>query len=164
MLKLKNSEVDIQFSDINLKHRYFEKENIISVEIKINFYPKLINDRIVSGTIDLLVDTDKVNCLNDLSGLKFSEGRLSVTINDDGLWNTFKYNDFNLEFGNLVKNKLDVKLSLDEIEFDDKAVVLSLYTFNEDALKKNFDMSSFYEKSILRQMSNKEISKFYTKN
>ncbi len=85
-------------------------------------------------------------------------------MNEDGIWNTYNYNDFTLEFGKVNKNKVEMKLSLDEILVDTKSTIVSLYTFNEEALKKNFNLDNFYEKSVVRQMSNKEIYKFYVKN
>ncbi len=163
MLKIKGEKVKVQSSEINIRHRYFEECNIITIGLRTSFYPILINDRIVHGTIEVSVDTDNVNSLRELNGKEFKEGKLSVTLNEDGIWNTYKYNEFKLSFGEYEDNCVKVELELDEIELKKKSYVESIYTFNEENLNKHFDMSDFYDKKIIKQMSNKEIIKYYTK-
>ncbi len=161
MIKLKNNKLKLQYSELNLKQRLFEKESIVSLELKTSFYPSLIDEDIVFGSIDLTVDCN-IKSLQQLVGKEFNEGKVVVNLNENGNWNSYTFYEFKAKFIEL-NDDITFELTFTDCEIKEKANITSLYSIGNKDVSEYFDLSSFHKNPIVKQIANKEIFKYYKK-
>ncbi len=163
MIKLKNELVKLQSSELNIKQRVFEKQSIVTLELKTLFYPTLIDEQIVFGSIELTVDNSECKSLNDFLKTDFKDGKVVVNLNEDGKWNTYTFYDFKIKFIKIEENDISFELEFTDCKISEKANITSLYTIGNKNIAEYFDLSDFYEKPIVKEIANKEIFKFFKK-
>ncbi len=161
MLKLKETEFKIQFSELNIKQRLFEDKSYVTLELKTNFYPNF-SDYIVYGNIDVTIDCE-IKSLDDLVNSEFKTGKVVINLNEDGKWNTYNFTEFNLKFGLKNMNEIDFTLKTDETVLEATTHITSLYTVGNKKIEKYFNMNDFHEKPVVKEITNKQIYKFFTK-
>lgn len=169
MLQIKNELFQEQFIDMNLRERTYEGTSIVSLLFDISFYPKELNEEIISGTISVVVDTCDLHCLNDLENKTWNhEVKVSVSVSRNGRWEQYDAYDGILSLKKLHQNCIEFQLESkkNELKIDSQAVIVSLYSTstNKEQLTKVFDMTDFYKTPIIKQIQKREITKYYVKS
>jgi len=162
MLKIKNNIVEEKCSEINIKHRTYEKESIITVQINLEFFPKMIDSMIISGKADIKIDLLNIKSIDELCGKKYKGdiGYIKISVNNNGIWEDKSFDEFEVEFKERKENKLRIILNCDDMNFDNYVTIVSLYTCYKN-INDYFDIKNFYEQPFITKIGNKEIFKYY---
>lgn len=162
MLKIKNNNVEEKYSEINIKHRLFEDKSIITINIGLEFFPKLIGESIISGKADIKIDLSDIDSIDSLSNKKYQGniGYITISVNNNGIWENIGFDNFEVEFKKIKDNKIRTILTSDNISFDTYITIVSLYTSRKD-IDKYFKLDNFYKQPIINKIGNKEVFKYY---
>ena len=167
MLELEKENFKVKFSEMNLRQRMFENDSYITAEINTEFYPSFVKDSIVSGVVLIKLDLKNINKLDDLSNKSYKGdiGKVTISVNNEGIWETSTTEDFSLEFKKLNKNEIKFILKTDICNLETISTIVSLYTTSStlDKLSKSFDMSDFYDKCITKEIGKSVIKKYFVK-
>lgn len=167
MLQLEKENFKIKFSEMNLRQRMFEDDSYITAEINTEFYPSYVKESIVSGAILVKLDLKDIKKLDDLSkkSYKGDIGKVTISVNNEGIWETNTSENFSLSFEQLNKNEIKFILETDICKLETICTVVSLYTTSssEDKLNKHFDMSDFHDKCITKEIGKSVIRKYFVK-
>lgn len=161
MLNIKNNKFLVKFCEMNMKQRLYEGESFVSLEIKTDFYPRVCEDLLISGSINITIDCD-IKSINDLNEKVYKDGKVLISLNEDGVWTTYTYYDFSFKVKDVVSNNVSFELELEECSLNETAYVTSLYSVSNKNLSDYFDLSIFYDKPIIKQLSSATIVKYYT--
>lgn len=168
MLEIKKHPFKEKFTEINIRQRNYEKKSFITVQFTTEFYPSIVNDQIVSGAIDLKLDLSDIHALDDLSSKKYKGdiGSLTISVNNDGVWEHQTLDQFEVAFGKRDKNELSFHVEAKDIVFDSVGTIVSLYTTStvEKELEKVFDLSDFYSQTIRKEIGKSTIIRFIAKD
>ena len=66
MLKIQNNEFKIKFTEINIRQRMFENESFITLMINTEFFPALIDESVISGSIEFKLDLKEIKSIDEL--------------------------------------------------------------------------------------------------
>ena len=167
MLELEKENFKIKFSEINLRQRMFEDNSYITAEINTEFYPSFVKECIVSGVVLIKLDLKDINKLDDLSNkfYKGDIGKVTISVNNAGIWETNTTENISLKFEKLNKNEIKFVLETDICKLETVSTIVSLYTTSttEDKLNQNFDMNDFYDKCITKEIGKSVIKKYFVK-
>ena len=165
MLKIKNIEFKEKFAEAHLRQRNYEKTSYITLMATIEFYPKFVNDSILSGALDIKVDMKDIHSLKDLENKELSEdiGSVTISVNNDDIWEHEKSDNFSVKLGKLRNRELEMSLKTEECELNTKLELLSLYTTSskEEELKESFSLDGFYPKTLEKKVGTSQIIKYF---
>ena len=99
MLKIQNNEFEIKFTEINIRQRVFDKESFITLMINTEFYPSLIDNNVISGSVEIKLDLRNIKSLDDLNNKKYNGdiGNVTISINNNGIWETDSRDTFKIK-------------------------------------------------------------------
>ncbi len=167
MIKLKQHEVELKMQELNFKQRMYKDDSIVTVQMKVDFYPTMIDQSIISGGIDVKLDILGLSSIHALENQTYEGkvGYVTVTINNHGTYEYLNVENFKVSFGRIDKNKIPVTFACEEVEFYLVMNMVSLYTTSsdEDTLSKVFDLSDFYDEPIESTVGNRKICKYFMK-
>ena len=166
MLKIENTNFLEKFTEINIRQRMYEGKSYITLIINTEFYPSLVNNNMVSGNIEVKLDLESIKSINELVDKKFSGdiGKVTISVNNNGIWEHKTFDKFNIKINKRDNRILNFNLNTDNCVLETNGIIVSLYTTtNEKKLKKEFDLSDFYENAISKEIGNNKIIKFYVK-
>lgn len=167
MLELENHKFEIKSAELNFKQRNYRGESIVTVQIMIEFFPSLVNDNIVSGTIEVKLDTNKVKSIKDIENNTFKGdiGNVMIAALNNGNFEYLSKDEFEISFKEKNNRKIEFTLKLDNCILNTEATMVSLYTTSTDKkdLKDKFDLSDFYDTYIEKEMGKNKILKFFVK-
>ena len=167
MLKIRNKQAKEKYTEINIRHRIYQEQSYITLMILTEFYPTLVNEQLVSGSIEAKVDMKDINSLDDLVGKKLDGdiGSVTLSIYNDGIWEHQSQDKFKIKINKRNKRELELSLVLEDVELDTIGTIVSLYTTStsKEELLKSFNLKDFYEKPTEKEIANKNILKYFTK-
>ena len=167
MLKIKNINFKEKFAEAHLRQRIYEGNSYITLMTTIEFYPKLVDDSIISGAIDIKVDMKDIHSLKDLENKELSGniGSITISVNNDDIWEHNKSDNFSIKLGKIRGRELEIKLKTEECELDTTLELISLYTTSskEEELKKVFSLDDFYSKTLEKKVGTSQIIKYFVK-
>lgn len=168
MLKIENTEFKTKFTDINLRQRIYENKSYLTLIITTEFYPTLVNENIVSGTIEAKVDIEDLHSLSELEdkSLKGDIGSVTISVNNDGIWEHQSQDNFQIKFGKKTGRELKLTLKTDNCSLSTNGTIISLYTTStsKEVLESNFDLQDFYPNAVSKEIGKNKIFKYYTKD
>lgn len=163
MLKIKDNKFQVSTAELNLRKRTFEGQEIVSLQFQINFYPKQVNEEIVSGTVEVVVDIDDFKELNDINNQTYKgPGKVQASVQINSVWETETYYDFTLTLGMRKKNQIEVTLveKSNTVSFKLPVTIISLYMVNP---KEEYLSDDYYKIPIRKTINGKEIVKYIVK-
>lgn len=167
MLKIENIEFREKFTEINIRQRMYEGNSFITMIINTEFYPSLVKENIVSGVVEVKLDINGIKSLDDLVGKSYNGdiGKVTISVNNNGIWEHESKDKFSVSINKRNGRELEFSLETDNCKFDTTGIMVSLYTTStsNDELKKNFDLSDFYENSVDKEIGNSKIIKYFVK-
>ncbi len=167
MIKIEKTNFLEKFTEINFRQRMYEGTSFITLIINTEFYPSLVNDSIVSGSLEVKVDLQDISCIDDLVGKTYNGdiGKLTISVNNDGIWEHQTKEEFKFEVKNRCGRKLDFLISADNCEIDLSGVMVSLYTTSSkvEELSNNFKLDDFYDNPSIKEVGSSKIMKFFVK-
>ena len=60
MLKIQNNSFEIKYTEINIRQRMFEKQSYVTMIINTEFFPSLVGENIISGSIEIKLDLKEI--------------------------------------------------------------------------------------------------------
>ena len=167
MLKIKNINFKEKFAEAHLRQRIYEGNSYITLMTTIEFYPKFVNDSILSGALDIKVDMKDIHSLKDLEEkeLKGEIGNVTISVNNDDIWEHEKSDNFSVKLGKIRNRELEFTLKTEECELSTTLELISLYTTSskEEELKKVFSLDDFYSKTLEKKVGTSQIIKYFVK-
>lgn len=168
MLQLKGQTYQVASAELNLRQRMYQKESIVSIQAQIAFYPRQVEDHIVSGAMEIVVDTP-LRSLDDLTKQVYQGkiGKIVVSWNMDGVWKSETYYEFQVSFQKRKQNRIELQVeeSSKQIVAALPLTIVSLYTTSssEAELKNLFEMEDFYDLPIRNTIRDRVILKYIVK-
>ncbi|MDD3341480.1 MAG: hypothetical protein PHN72_04775 [Bacilli bacterium] len=167
MLKIENHNFKIKSSETNLRQRLYQEESIISVQIMTEFFPQQVDEKIVSGAVDIKVDLQNIHSLSNLENKTYKGdiGNVTISVNNMGVWEHKSLDTFEITFGNKEGNDISYSVKAEGLLIEEKTTIVSLYTTSRDkeTLSKHFDLKDFYETCTEREIGKSHIYKYYAK-
>ena len=167
MLEINNIKFTEKFTEINIRHRRYEEENYITLLITTEFFPALYKENIVSGALEAKVDIKGIKSLNDLKDKSYKGeiGSLSISVNNNGIWEHEKTNNFEIEIKNIKNRDFNLNLSSTNCSLETTGTLVSLYTTStsEKVLKENFNLKEFYPNPQVREIGKNKVYKYFVK-
>lgn len=167
MLEIKKHNFNEKFIEGHIRQRLYENNSYITLIITSEFYPSLVNDSIVSGSLDIKVDLKDIHSLKELEDKKISGniGSVTISVNNNGIWEHQTEDKFKIKLGKFKNRILDFSLETSVCKLDSSLNLISLYTTSTsiDKLKEVFSLDDFYDKAVIKKVGNSEIIKYYVK-
>lgn len=167
MLKIEKSKFSEKFTEINIRQRMYKKKSFITLIINTEFYPSLVGENLVSGAIEIKLDLEGIKSLDDLVGKSYKGdiGSITISVNNDGIWEHQSKDDFEIIIKKRDKRKLSFELKTDNCTLKTTGILVSLYTTSsiEKELSKNFSLDDFYDNPVVKSIGNNEIRKYFVK-
>lgn len=167
MLKIEKSKFSEKFTEINIRQRIYKKKSYITLIINTEFYPSLVGENLVSGAIEIKLDIEGIKSLDDLVGKSYKGdiGSITISVNNDGIWEHKSKDDFEITITKRDKRKLGFELKTDNCTLKTTGILVSLYTTSstEKELSKNFSLDDFYDNPVVKSIGNNEIRKYFVK-
>ena len=167
MLKIEKSKFSEKFTEINIRQRIYKKKSYITLIINTEFYPSLVGENLVSGAIEIKLDIEGIKSLDDLVGKSYKGdiGSITISVNNDGIWEHQAKDDFEITITKRDKRKLSFELKTDNCTLKTTGILVSLYTTSstEKELSKNFSLDDFYDNPVVKSIGNNEIRKYFVK-
>ena len=167
MLKIEKSKFSEKFTEINIRQRIYKKKSYITLIINTEFYPSLVGENLVSGAIEIKLDLEGIKSLDDLVGKSYKGdiGSITISVNNDGIWEHQAKDDFEITITKRDKRKLSFELKTDNCTLKTTGILVSLYTTSstEKELSKNFSLDDFYDNPVVKSIGNNEIRKYFVK-
>lgn len=167
MLKIENSKFREKFTEINIRQRLYEGTSYITLIANTEFYPALVEDRLVSGAIEIKLDIKDIKSLDDLvnKSYKGDIGSVTISVNNDGVWEHMSQDSFSVEILKREGRELTFKLESDNCLMETTGIMVSLYTTSstEKELGYSFDLKDFYERPVTKKIGKNEIFKYFVK-
>jgi len=167
MLKIEGTKFLEKFIEINIRQRMYEGKSFITLIVNTEFYPSLVKDSVVNGSIEVKLDINNINSINDLIGKSYEGdiGKVTISVNNNGVWEHQTKEEFKFKIGNRNGRELSFCLECDNCKLDASGIIVSLYTTstNKEELEKNFDLSDFYDSFVTKEIGNNKIMKFFVK-
>ena len=167
MLKIQNNEFEIKFTEINIRQRMYQNESYITLIINTEFYPSLVEENIISGSIDAKIDLKDIKSLDDLTNKNYKGeiGNVTISVNNNGVWEHNSCDNFEIKIKERNGKKISFKLETNNCKLDTTETLISLYTTSttKEEIDKNFDLKDFHNIPITKEVGNSKISKYYVK-
>ncbi len=167
MITIENVNFEKKYSEIYFRQRMFEGKSILTVEIRTEVFPELVNNQIVYGEIEVKVDLPEIKKIDDLllKNYKGKIGNINLSMNNDGIWETKSVDDFSITFEKRNGRKLEFSLMFENGKIEEEATMISLYTTSTklEELEKHFDMSDFHEKALTKEINHRFIYRYFVK-
>ena len=167
MLKIQNNEFEIKFTEINIRQRMYQNESYITLIINTEFYPSLVEENIISGSIDAKIDLKDIKSLDDLTNKNYKGeiGNVTISVNNNGVWEHNSCDNFEIKIKERNGKKISFKLETNNCKLDTTGTLISLYTTSttKEEIDKNFDLKDFHNIPITKEVGNSKISKYYVK-
>lgn len=168
MLEIEKSMFEIKFAEIHLRQRMYEKKSFVTVLATIEFYPTIVLDNVVEGSIEIKLDLSDITSLNDLSGKEYQGdiGNVTISVNNDGVWEHQSYDEFSMKFGKLKGRKIEFSCQTANCKLETTGTLVSLYTTTtgQKYLEKEFCLDQFYPNPIVKKIGSNEVYKYYVKD
>lgn len=165
MLKIKNINFKEKFAEAHLRQRIYEGTSYITLMATIEFYPKFVNDSILSGALDIKVDMKDIHSLKDLENKELSGniGSVTISVNNDDIWEHEKSDNFSVKLGKIRNRELEIILKTEECKLNTKLELISLYTTSskEEELKESISLDGFYPKTLEKKVGTSQIIKYF---
>ena len=165
MLKIKNINFKEKFAEAHLRQRIYEGTSYITLMATIEFYPKFVNDSILSGALVIKVVMKDIHSLKDLENKELSGniGSVTISVNNDDIWEHEKSDNFSVKLGKIRNRELEIILKTEECELNTKLELISLYTTSskEEELKESFSLDGFYPKTLEKKVGTSQIIKYF---
>lgn len=156
-----------KFTEINFRQRMYEGKSFITLMINGEFYPSLVKDSIVSGSVEVKVDIQDISSIDELVGKSYEGdiGKVTISVNNDGIWEHQSIEKFKFAIKSRSGRKLEFLLEGDNFSIDLSGVMVSLYTTSTsvEELNNNFKLDDFYENSQEKEVGSSKIMKFFVK-
>lgn len=166
-IQIRNIEFKEKFTEINIRQRMYQDKQYITLMITTEFYPSLVNDQIISGTIEAKIDMDNVSCIDDLVGKKLEGniGCVTLSVYNDGIWEHQSTEQFQIEIKNRNGRELEFLLIIPDVRLEAKGILVSLYSTSssKEELVKLFNLDDFYEPFVEKEIGSKKIIKYFVK-
>ena len=167
MIKIEKTNFLEKFTEINFRQRMYEGTSFITLIINTEFYPSLVNDSIVSGSLEVKVDLQDISCIDDLVGKTYNGdiGKLTISVNNDGIWEHDTKDEFSVKIKERNGRKLKFSLECDNCKMDTTGIMVSLFTTStdKDELNKHFSLDDFYANEVTKEIAGKNMMKFFVK-
>lgn len=167
MLKINKHKFSEKFTEINLRQRMYKNKSYITLLINTEFYPALVGEQVVSGVVEAKLDIKGIKSLDDLVGKSYKGdiGSVTISVNNDGVWEHQSYNEFEVIITNRKKRKLSFELKTSDSVLKTTGILVSLYTTSssEKELSKNFELGEFYEKPTVKLIGSNEVRRYFVK-
>lgn len=165
MLKIRKQEFQEKFTEINLRQRMYQGESYITLTLTTEFYPSFIGEQVISGTILANIDMKDIHSLDDLVGkkLKGDIGKVTLSVSNDGIWESQSYDQFEVAFLKRTGRKLEFSLLMEDVELKTIGTAVFLYTTNKENFEKEFDQNDFYNHPIEKSIQDRKIIKYFVK-
>lgn len=167
MLKIKKIKFREKFTEINIRQRMYKNKSYITLIVTTEFFPSLVGEALVSGVIETKLDIEGIKSLDDLVGKSYKGdiGSVTISVNNDGIWEHETVTDFELSIDKRVGRDLSFVLKTENCVFKTKGVMVSLYTTSssEKEIANNFDLADFYDRPIIKEVGNSQIRKYFVK-
>lgn len=167
MLEIQKNKFEIKYTDINIRQRIYQKDSYVTLIINTEFYPSLIEENVISGSIDIKLDLKNVKSLEDLVNTSYSGdiGSVTISVNNDGVWEHKSYDKFKISISKRNGKLLDFDLEAEDCKLKTKGRIISLYTTStsQEELSQNFDLKDFQNFPITKEIGNSKISRYYIK-
>jgi len=167
MLKIQNNEFEIKYTEINIRQRMYQNESYITLMINTEFYPTLVEDNVVSGSIDIKLDIKDIKSLDELNNKNYKGdiGNATISVNNNGIWEHESCDNFKIKLKEKENKLLDFELETKNCELKTKGRIVSLYTTSTstEELAKNFDLRDFHNIPITKEIGNSKIYKYFIK-
>ncbi|MCI8588818.1 MAG: hypothetical protein HFG40_04120 [Bacilli bacterium] len=167
MLKINNYEFEIKFSEINFRQRNYNGKSYITVNITTEFFPSLVKQNIVYGSVDIKIDLDGIHGIDELVSKSFKGdiGTINISVNNDGIWETNAIEDFTIQFLEREGRNLSFEIQGKDFIYNGSSRMVSLFTTStsKEELGKKFNLKDFYEQSIEREIGKSIITKYFVK-
>lgn len=167
MLKIENSKFCEKFTEINIRQRMYQGKSFITLMITTEFYPSLVENQVVSGVVEVKVDISDIYSLSDLEDKSYKGdiGSVVISVNHDGIWEHQTQDNFEFIILKRCGRELKFKLKTTNCVLNTTGVIVSLYTTSsmEKQLSQNFDLKDFYDNSVVKEIGNNKIIKYFVK-
>lgn len=167
MLKINNYEFETKFSEINFRQRNYNGKSYITVNITTEFFPTLVKQSIVYGSVDIKIDLEEIHSIDDLLSKSFQGdvGTIHISVNNDGIWETNTIEDFSIHFLERKDRNLFFEIQGKDFIYNDSSRMISLFTTStsKEELTKKFDLKDFYEQTIEREIGKSIVTKYFIK-
>ena len=167
MLKIQNNEFEIKFTEINIRQRIFDKESFITLMINTEFFPSLVDETVISGSVEIKLDLKDIKSLDDLNNKTYNGdiGNVTISVNNNGVWEHDSKDNFKVKINKREGKKLEFELETDNCELKTIGTIVSLYTASTstEKLSENFNLKDFHSTPIIKEVGNSKISKYYVK-
>lgn len=167
MLKIQNNEFEIKYTEINIRQRMYQNESYITLMINTEFYPTLVENNIISGSVDIKLDIKNIRSLDELNDKKYKGdiGNVTLSVNNNGVWEHESSDKFEVKINKKEGKFLEFELKTKNCQLKTSGRLVSLYTTStsNEELSKNFDLNDFHNNPIIKEIANSKIYKYYIK-
>ena len=167
MLKIQNNEFEIKYTEINIRQRMYQNESYITLMINTEFYPTLVEDNIISGSIDIKLDIKNIKSLDELNNKNYKGdiGNVTISVNNNGVWEHESCDNFKVTINKKEGKQLYFELETKNCKLNTFGRIVSLYTTStsSEELAKNFDLKDFHNIPITKEIGNSKIYKYFIK-
>lgn len=167
MLKIEKNDFKIKFTEVNIRQRMYEKESYITLMINTEFYPSLIEETVISGSIEIKLDLKNIKSLQDLINKEYDGdiGNVTISINNNGVWESDSKDKFSIKIKEINNKEIYFELKTENCTLKTTGTLVSLYTTStsKEDLEKYFDLSEFHQNPIIKDIGNSKIYKYYLK-
>lgn len=167
MLKINETEFKIKFTEIHIRQRMYQGNSYLTLLITTEFFPTFVDQNVVSGAIEVKLDIKDIHSLDELEGKSYQGeiGNVTISVQNDGVWEHQSQDCFEVNIQKRHGRELEFTLLTDCCQLQATGTLVSLYTTNTSLkeLKKQFDLSDFYEKPLEKEIGNHKIYKYYVK-
>jgi len=167
MLKIQDNKFKIKFSEANIRHRIFQNESYITLIINTEFFPQLIDENVISGSVEIKLDLKDIKSLQDLENkeCKGNIGNVTISVNNDGVWEHDSQENFEIKITTIKNKEINFTLKTNNCELQTNSTLVSLYTTStsHEKLVDCFDLKDFHNKAIIKEIGNSKIYKYYIK-
>lgn len=165
MLKIRKQKFQEKFTEISLRQRMYQGESYVTLTITTEFYPSLMGEQVVSGTILANIDMKDIHKLDDLVGkkLKGDIGKATLSVCNDGIWESQSYDCFEVAFSKRNGRELEINLVMEDVVLKTIGTIVFLYTTDKENFEREFEQNDFYNKSIEKSIRDRKIIKYFVK-
>ena len=167
MLKIEKTKFMEKFTEINIRQRMYEGESYITLIINTEFYPSLVGDVVIGGSLEVKLDIKDVHSLDELVGKEYSGdiGKVTISVNNDGIWEHDTKDEFSVKIKERNGRKLKFSLECDNCKMDTTGIMVSLFTTStdKDELNKHFSLDDYYANEVTKEIAGKNMMKFFVK-
>lgn len=168
MLTINDISFQVKSTEMNIKQRTYQGKSIITAEIMTEFFPKMVDGDVLSGAVTIKLDMTDVKSLDAMAQKKYRGeiGNVTLSVNKNGIWEHVSCSNFEFAFqerkGNQFAFEMHTKEPICDLALT--TTLVSLYTTNDEKLKKQFQLDDFYATPITREIGTSSIKKYYVKD